>query len=204
MTHNLDQIMKDAVDAVERADAEPEVVQAIPTVELDEDAAPPTLPDEAPPVPYPEKAEEPLRDQLLRLAADFENYRKRSREQMATQRQAGIELMTQSLLSVMDNFERALEHTSDRAAFVDGVRMIQRQLEDAFHAFGVRAFTAKGKSFDPQKHEAVGHKASKDVAPGVVLEDVQKGYMIHDRLLRPARVVVAKRKVADHEAAAGE
>ncbi len=133
-----------------------------------------------------------LKDQLLRLAADFDNYRKRTRKEMDEVRRYGIEGVLGDLLQVVDNLDRALSHSEgDKSPVIQGVRMVQKQFSDVLSRFGVVSFSAMGQPFDPERHEAVGQAPAGDKAPGTILEEAQKGYMLHDRLLRPARVIVA-------------
>ena len=140
-----------------------------------------------------------LADQLLRKAAEFENFRKR----MFREREEGIRYANATLLAdllpVIDDFERAIqsaEASLDFASFHSGVTMIERQLVSLLERnWGLRRFTAKsgpeGEPFDPEKHEAIA------VEPGgggeqIVLENYAKGYYLHDRILRPAKVKVSK------------
>ncbi len=142
-----------------------------------------------------------LRDQLLRLAADFDNFRKRTRREQEDIRRYGIETLLTDILPVLDNFDRALAHTAgEQNPLVQGVRMVAKQFHDVLGRYGVQSFTSVGDRFDPERHEAVGQMPGGDVEPGTVLEEAQKGYMLHDRLLRPARVVVAA-AVANEESA---
>jgi len=133
-----------------------------------------------------------LREQLLRLAADFENFRKRASRQMQEARQYGAERLLSDLLLIVDNLERALAHSEgDNNPIVDGVRMVAKQFLDVLGTHGVTRFDSLGKPFDPERHEAVGQAPAGDRVPGTVLEEIIKGYFIHDRLLRPAQVLVA-------------
>jgi molecular chaperone GrpE len=99
------------------------------------------------------------------------------------------------LLPVLDNLERALQHadkSEDSTTIVDGVRMVQRQFVTALEKHGVQGFDAKGEHFDPQKHEAIQQIDTTEHQTGFVLEEYQKGYYLHERLIRPALVVVAR------------
>jgi molecular chaperone GrpE len=132
-----------------------------------------------------------LKDQLLRLAADFDNFRKRARKEQDEMRRYGIETLLQDVIPVLDNLERALSHSEgDKSPVLQGVRMVQKQLADTLNRYGVQTFATVGKPFDPEKHEAVSQQPSTE-KPGTVLQELQRGYMLHERLLRPARVVVA-------------
>jgi molecular chaperone GrpE len=139
------------------------------------------------------KAEEHL-DDLKRLAAEFDNYRKRAaREQEAMFARAG-ERVVKELLPVLDDLERALvaaeEH--EEAALEDGVRLVHRQLADVLRKEGLAEIDTNG-AFDPHVHEALlTQPAGDDAEPGQVLQVLQKGYRLGDRVLRPARVIVAE------------
>jgi molecular chaperone GrpE len=133
-------------------------------------------------------------DRLARLTIDFENLRRRvDREREAQQRQAAAQLI-ERLLPVLDNFERALaaarDHQADRA-LQDGVAMIFRQLLDALRREGLAAVDSVGEPFDPEVHEAVATAAASELPANTVVEELQRGYLLHDRLLRPALVRVS-------------
>jgi molecular chaperone GrpE len=134
------------------------------------------------------------RDQLLRKAADFENFRKR----MNQEKQNAIEFANQSLLldiiPVIDDFERAIqsgEKAADLNAFIEGVKMIEKRLTGQLESkWGLKRFNSAGEPFDPNKHEALMMEKSPDVTEAVVQEDLVKGYMLKDRVIRPAKVKV--------------
>ncbi|MDQ7858603.1 MAG: nucleotide exchange factor GrpE [Armatimonadota bacterium] len=136
--------------------------------------------------------------QFLRTAADLENYRKQAARQredaVAQTRRAMIAI----ILGVVDTLERALEHagTADEAAasaIADGIRLAHRQVLDTLRALGVRPMEVVGQPFDPRVHEAVEAVPAGDgAAPGVVVAEVQRGYLEGDEVLRPARVRVAQ------------
>ena len=134
---------------------------------------------------------EELKDHLLRLAADFENYRKRAQREQQVSKQFGAEPLARALLDVADNLERAVAHAGEESPLLEGVRMVRKQLLDALASHGVQAIAAVGEVFDPEFHEAVGQLPTAERAPGVVVEEALRGYMIHERLLRAAQVVVA-------------
>jgi molecular chaperone GrpE len=141
-----------------------------------------------------------MRDQLLRLAADFDNFRKRARREQDETRKFGTERLLQDVLPVLDNLDRAVSHAEgEDNPLVNGVRLVVRQFNDVLSRHGVQSFASAGKPFDPEQHEAVSQAQRADVKPGTVLDEVQRGYRLNDRLLRPARVVVA---IAPVEAAA--
>ena len=133
-------------------------------------------------------------DQLLRKAAEFENFRKR----MNQEKQSSIEYANQSLLldiiPLIDNLERAIqagETSSDHAAFLDGVKMIEKQLITQLESkWGLKRFNSAGEPFDPNKHEALMMEKSPDVSEAVVQEDLIKGYLLKERVIRAAKVKV--------------
>ncbi len=132
-----------------------------------------------------------LRDRSVRTLADFDNFRKRAeRERQETKRYALVEPM-RDLVEVVDNLERALAAGGSADDLKRGIEMILRQLTDLLRRYGVKALDAAGEPFDPAVHEAVSSRPSAEVSEPTVAEEYQKGYTLHDRLLRPARVVVA-------------
>ena len=141
------------------------------------------------------KAEEHL-DDLKRLAAEFENYRKRTARDQASLVARAAERLVKDLLPVLDDLERALvaadEH--EEAKLEDGVRLVHRSLADALRREGLEEIPTEG-AFDPHVHEALLSQPSEAVE-GTVIEVLQKGYRLGDRVLRPARVVVAAPKEA--------
>jgi molecular chaperone GrpE len=134
-----------------------------------------------------------LREALLRKAADFENLKKRAeRDRNDYVRYALTETM-RDLVGVLDNLERALAHAPAAGGddFQAGVEMISRQLADVLRKYGVTEILALGTPFDPQFHEAMMRGEAAEVPPGTVIEVFQKGYVLNDRLLRPAMVKVS-------------
>ncbi len=135
-----------------------------------------------------------LRDRFLRLGAEFDNFKKRSERERQVSIKFAVESLLMDLLPVMDHLEQAIsagpEGSSD--AVLTGVKMVLKQFEDTLAKYGVKRFSAVGESFDPTKHEAVAQQESADVPAGQVITEYQKGYFLHERLVRPARVVVAK------------
>jgi molecular chaperone GrpE len=136
--------------------------------------------------------DEYLRD-LQRLAADFDNFRKRSAREYEALAQRAHERLVQELLPVLDDLERALEAAEehDEAKVVDGVRLVQQALRQALEREGLAEIEADGK-FDPHVHEALLAQPAEDAEQGDVLQVLQKGYTLGDRVLRPARVIVAE------------
>jgi molecular chaperone GrpE len=133
-------------------------------------------------------------DRLLRKTAEFDNYRKRvERERREATDQALLDLI-QELLRIVDDFELALgaEIGEAGSAYRKGVELIHAKLQDLLKKYGVRAIEALGSEFDPNLHQAVVHEASPGHRDGEVIGEMRRGYMIGDRLLRPAMVKVAK------------
>lgn len=131
-----------------------------------------------------------LRDRLLRTLADFDNFRKRAeRERDEQRRYAGTEVL-RDVLPVVDNLERALESNGDNDEMTEGVELILRQVLDMLRRHGVVRVEAQGQAFDPGVHEAVSRQESEEVDVPTVSEELQAGYVLKDRLLRPAMVVV--------------
>jgi molecular chaperone GrpE len=131
-------------------------------------------------------------DRYLRLAAEFDNFRKRTaREWQDRVRATNAELLY-DLLDIVDNFERALAVEHEDSAYADGVRMILQQFQAQLEKWGVRAMPALGETFDPSRHEALLHVASPDYDEGHVCQEIRRGYMLHDRVLRAAQVAVSK------------
>lgn len=135
-----------------------------------------------------------LHERLLRVTADFENFRKRTRKEQEKSAKFATESLLRDLLPVLDNFERALEHGLDDEAvkpFVEGVGMVHGLLLSTLEKVGLQGFSAVGKAFDPNHHEAVEQTFDPGFEPGAVAREYQMGYLLHDRLLRPAMVAVA-------------
>jgi molecular chaperone GrpE len=129
--------------------------------------------------------------QYLRLAADFENFRRRRAQEDLDRSRYASEATAVALLPVLDNLQRAIQHAPEGDPMVDGVRMVARQFEDALRAVGVTAIDADGQPFDPAVHEAIGGEESPEVDRDTVVAVLQPGYRLHDRVLRPALVRVA-------------
>lgn len=132
-----------------------------------------------------------LRDRLLRTRADFENFRKRSDREMESLRRYALFDALGDFLAVADNLERALAASGSTDNLKQGVEMITRQLHDLLRRHGVEPIAAVGKPFDPNLHEAVTKEEGAEVDEPTVTAELQRGYLFHDRLLRPAMVNVA-------------
>jgi molecular chaperone GrpE len=131
-------------------------------------------------------------DRLTRVSADFDNYKKRVSREKDEAIKFGNEKAFKEIIPVVDNLRRALAAAPEADnTFVEGVKLVAKQLEDALARFGVVGFDSLGKPFDPVRHEAVGSRPDATVAAQHVCEEYQRGYMLHDRLLRPALVIVS-------------
>lgn len=171
-----------------------------------------TTEEEAPQTGTPEAAEEDspdplaaaqaevaqLKEKLLRTAADFDNFRKRSRREVADAEKKGRDSLLKELLPVFDNLERAGGHAqgsesgASMKALADGIDLVIRQFRDTLSRLGVERIEAVGQPFDPALHEAIQHLETSDFEPGSIAAEVQPGYREGDRLVRAALVVVAK------------
>ncbi len=135
-----------------------------------------------------------LQDKYLRLAAEFENYKRVTQREQREQIRFGNEQILRELLPVIDNLERAIRSAKENGggeALVRGVELTLKQLTEALAKFGVRPIASVGEPFDPTCHQAVAQVESAAVAANTVVEEFQKGYLLHDRLLRPAMVSVS-------------
>ena len=151
-----------------------------------------------------------MNDRLLRKAADLENLRRRMDREKKRRHEAGKIAVLESMLEVVDDFERSLEAAQDlddaedaEAAYESlkgGVEMVFRKFQDQLQSLGVEPIEAEGKPFDEQLHEAMMRQPSDEVEPGTVLQEVRKGYTMGDRVLRHSRVVVAAEPSEDGEA----
>lgn len=137
-------------------------------------------------------------NRLLRAKADLENYRKRARRDVDDARTEARTQTLKEILPVIDNLERAVQHSAAAGGpdtikgLIEGVQLVLRQFGQALERCGVNAVEALGKPFDPNQHEAITQVETTEHPPGSVVQVYQKGYLIGDRLLRPALVVVAK------------
>lgn len=139
-----------------------------------------------------EQADENLRA-LQRTAADFANYRRRVEEDREAMSQLGTAVLIGKLLGVLDDFDRALENApaDTHEGWVDGVRLVERKLRSLLEAEGVTQIEALGQPFDPNLHEAVVYEETADHPDNQVIGELQRGYRLRDRVLRPALVRVA-------------
>jgi molecular chaperone GrpE len=147
-----------------------------------------------------EKSE--LRDRMMRIAADFDNWKKRSRKEQTDAESRAREGILRDFLEVVDNLERATASLgdgkeSDAKSVRDGVDLVLRQFRSKLERHQVKPIDSVGQPFDPRLHEAISRLHTTEVAPGSVAREYQKGYLIGDKLLRPAMVVVATAPPAD-------
>jgi molecular chaperone GrpE len=173
-----------------------------------------TPPSEAPQDPLEvAKAEaQKYRDQLLRTAADFDNFRKRSRREAEDAQRRGKENFLKEFLPVFDNLERAATSADvapDIKSVAEGIRMVLRQFGSTLDRVGIKRVETVGKAFDPALHEAIQHIESDEHEPGLIAAEVQPGYLLGESLVRAALVVVSKgpgpnKADAPAEAAAAE
>jgi len=128
-----------------------------------------------------------------RLAADFENYKRRTRQELGDRTQYANEELLRKLLPILDNLRRALDHAPEGADgnWFDGLRMVVRQFDDTLQAQGVSPIPAVGEKFDPSRHEAIAREETDEHEEGTIVEEMQPGYRLHERVLRPTLVKVA-------------
>ncbi len=136
-----------------------------------------------------------LKERLLYQQADFENFKKLKAKEKQEVLRFGNETLVKELLPVIDNLERAIQHgckTEDAKAIVEGVELTLNSFLKVLEKFGVTRVDALEREFDPNLHEAIAQEAREDKAPGTVVTELQKGYIMDGRLLRPSMVTVAK------------
>jgi molecular chaperone GrpE len=178
-----------------------------------------TGPDAEAPIGGPESNEERIRaleaaleaaredakqsqDRWMRERADLENLKRRTTREKADLAKFASEGVLRDLLPVVDNLERAVAHAEGADdSLLSGVKMVLKSLQDALERHGVKRVRARGALFDPAEHEAVGHVESAVHEPNAVVDEHQAGYKLHDRLLRPAMVTVAKAPSPDDDLA---
>ena len=153
------------------------------------DAAAPASPEDR--VASLQAERDELKDRMLRIAAEFENYKKRSRKEQTDGEARVRESLLKEMLEIVDNLERATAVKADAETLLKGVNLVLRMFQNKLERHDVRPFEVKGQPFDPRLHEAVSQVPSTDVPPGSVATELQKGYRIGDKLLRAAMVAVA-------------
>lgn len=128
---------------------------------------------------------------LQRTQADFDNYQKRNRRELEVERQYALTPLARDLLPIIDNLERALASVKEETPLVHGVRMVHTQLLEALKRHQIRPIDAVGKTFDPNRHEAVMQQPAPGKPANTVLQVLEQGYTYHERVLRPAKVIVS-------------
>ncbi len=134
-------------------------------------------------------------DKFLRLNAEFDNFKKRTQREKADSFKYASEKVIRDMIPVIDDLERALQATKNNNKVEDlskGVEMIVNQIKNILQSIGAKQFNSLGQVFDPNKHEAISKVATAEHEHNTIIEELRKGYMFHDRLLRPAMVVIAE------------
>jgi len=140
------------------------------------------------------------KDQFLRKAAEFDNFKRRTENEMGLIVRYANEELLQTILPVVDDLERSLKNADNKeSAFYKGIELIYQKILKALQKQGVRAFETVGRPFDVHYHDALLQAPRKDVPPHIILEEVEKGYLYHDKVLRHAKVVVSADQVSDGE-----
>ena len=147
-----------------------------------------------------------LKDQNIRLAAELENVRKRNTNELAKARKFAVDRFAVEMLDVIESIEKAseigqIDNSPDALeAMREGMNLMRRQMLNSFEKFGIAEIAPQaGDAFDSDRHQALGMQPSDDIAPNHILDVIRKGYSIHERLLRPAMVIVASAPVAETE-----
>ena len=140
------------------------------------------------------------KDRMLRIAADFENWKKRAQKEQTDKANEARERVLKDMLEVIDNLERAVEHAQgggNGKPLVDGVRMVLQGALDVLARHGITRIEAAGEAFDPNRHEAVASEHVPDTEPNRVVRQFLPGYALHDRVVRPAKVSVSAKAPVD-------
>lgn len=141
-----------------------------------------------------QKEKDDYKSRMLRIQADYDNFRRRTKDEKATEAKFKAQSLAERLLPALDNFERALNvdvEGSEAQSLLEGMDMVYRQVKEAFESENIREISAEGQPFDPQFHQAVSQADDENAASNTVVEVMQKGYMLNDRVIRPAMVKVA-------------
>lgn len=188
--------IEEALRAVERLESErPEdgehlVEITASDLDLAADAVAPAV--EAPDLAALEAENLALRSAVERLTADLDALRRRAQREKEEAERYGVEKLLLELIPVLDNLERAQKHAQlGEQGLAEGVEMTHRMFVDALRRFGIESFSAVGQAFDPALHEAVELRPTSEHPPNTVVEEMVRGYRLHDRLVRPAMVCVA-------------
>ena len=146
--------------------------------------------------PSLEEEIESLKDQVLRAKAEVQNVRRVAEQEVRKARLYGVESLAKNFLSVGDNLERAIESLNEDSKPEDleeGLRLILKSYEDTLETGGIISIDPKGEPFNPEQHEALSVIENEDLEPNSIIEVIQRGFMIQDRVLRPAKVIVTKK-----------
>lgn len=176
-------------------------MRAVPEVRSAPDSSPESAPDESSPTsPWEAQLEAISRERdeamnrFLRASAELENYRKRVQRERDEERRYAALPIVRDFLPGLDNLRRALDaarSASDVKSLLQGVRMVLGQFDEILARYGAQPIEAAGQPFDPHRHEALQQVPSSDFPPMTVVEVVERGYQIHDRVIRPSKVIVA-------------
>jgi molecular chaperone GrpE len=159
--------------------------------------------EKEPELKQPPKAEEvdPFRQQLeASIYAEFENYKKRSARDLEEVQKYANERLLRELLPVVDNLERAIFHAKEfkeSTKILEGLELVLKQSLEVLGKFGVNGFESYLKPFDPAVHQAMGEIESEEHEGGLVIQEIQKGYRLNDRILRPAMVLISRKKALE-------
>lgn len=188
--HDKDTITKDDVNQKD----ESEQIEVIDSEETEAGTSEETSDSEQKEMEALKQEKEELQDRLLRLQAEFDNFKKRSQKEKEVDRKYKAQDLVNELLPAIDNFERALqvEVTDATSSLIDGITMVYQQLKDALKSQGVEEIEAEGNVFDPNLHHAVMQVEEEEIESNTVVEELQKGYILNDRVIRPAMVKVNK------------
>ncbi|MCR5669206.1 MAG: nucleotide exchange factor GrpE [Lachnospiraceae bacterium] len=189
-TETVEETQEKKVDAELDQEAEATVEETAETAETveTEDAAAEETEEEA---TSDNAVIEELNDRIKRQMAEFDNFRKRSEKEKSQMFDAGSKNVIEKILPVVDNFERGLAGAVEGDAFADGMKMIYKQLMTSLEAIGVTEIEAVGQEFNPEFHNAVMHVEDENAGENEIVEELQKGYMFHDSVVRHSMVKVA-------------
>lgn len=138
-------------------------------------------------------------DRFVRVSAEFENYKKRASREMSEFKKYANEMMVRALLPVVDNLERAIESSGDderaNSCVVEGIEMTLKEILKILDHFGIKQVESLGQPFNPEFHEAILREESDEYPENTVIKELQKGYLMHERLIRPAMVVISAAKI---------
>lgn len=174
----------------------------VPQEELSQQNEPPEQPavDEAEAAETPTGQLTEADDRALRAQAELENFRKRTRREMEDQRRYAALPLLHDLLTVLDNLQRAIEASppeDSKSSLLEGVKMVAAQLVDVLERHDCRQIESVGTMFDPNLHEALGQQPSDEHPSNTVLQEMQAGYLLHDRVIRPTRVFISSGPAQD-------